>query len=216
MRGIKFGRLAFVVGLWLVAAVSYGESSATSEPQDRLETAIFASGCFWCTEKDFESVKGVVSAVSGYTGGQVDNPSYKQVSSGVTGHTEAVKVTYDPSEVSYQQLLRVYWYSVDPYAKNRQFCDSGTQYRSGIYYLNKQQKALAEESLRTLWTKHEITRKIQTEIVLASKFWKAEDYHQDYYKKNPVRYHFYRFNCGRDQRLEEIWGDLAGWQPAAE
>lgn len=175
--------------------------------------AIFASGCFWCTEKDFESVEGVVSAVSGYIGGSVASPTYQQVSSGATGHTEAVKVTFNPDKVTYQELLQVYWYSVDPYVKNRQFCDKGTQYRSGLFYLNERQKELAEKSLKNLKDKHQITKKIQTEIVPASNFWEAEDYHQDYYKKNPIRYQFYRFNCGRDQRLDEIWGDLAGWKP---
>lgn len=180
---------------------------------DEEATAIFASGCFWCTEKDFESVPGVISAKSGYIGGSVDNPSYHQVSAGSTGHTEAVLVTYNPDAVSYQQLLKVYWYSVDPFAKDRQFCDKGSQYRSGIFYLDKEQEKLARESLETLKKQHKLTKKIQTEIVLASKFWDAEAYHQDYYKKNPVRYHFYRFNCGRDQRLEELWGELAGWKP---
>lgn len=177
------------------------------------EQAIFASGCFWCTEKDFEAVEGVISAVSGYIGGQVDSPTYKQVSSGGTGHTEAVKLVYDPQKVSYEQLLKVYWYSVDPFVKDRQFCDRGSQYRSAIFYLNQQQAESAKRSLAELRKTHQITKKIQTEIVLASKFWEAEDYHQDYYKKNPVRYRFYRFNCGRDQRLEELWGDQAGWKP---
>ncbi|MDX1694041.1 MAG: peptide-methionine (S)-S-oxide reductase MsrA [Ketobacteraceae bacterium] len=177
------------------------------------ETAIFASGCFWCTEKDFEEVQGVISATSGYIDGQVDNPTYRQVSSGSTGHTEAVKVTYDPAVVSYQELLKVFWYSVDPFAKNRQFCDKGTQYRSGIYYQNPGQEELARQSLAELKRKHQITKTIQTEIAAASRFWEAEDYHQDYYKKNPVRYKFYRFNCGRDARLEELWGELAGWKP---
>lgn len=182
-------------------------------PAQQEATAIFASGCFWCTEKDFESVSGVISAKSGYIGGSVDNPTYRQVSAGVTRHAEAVEVTYNPEKVSYQELLKVYWYSVDPFAKDRQFCDKGSQYRSAIFYLDPQQEKAARQSLENLRQKHNLTKKIQTEIVPASKFWDAEDYHQDYYKKNPVRYRYYRFSCGRDQRLEELWGELAGWKP---
>lgn len=193
--------------LIMLAPASYAE---------RNETAIFASGCFWCTEKDFESVPGVTSAVSGYIGGHVDNPGYRQVSAGVTGHAEAVLVTYDPDKVSYADLLKVYWYSVDPFAKDKQFCDTGTQYRSAIFYQDSRQQVLALESLSALKLKHKITKKIQTEIVPGSKFWEAEDYHQDYYKKNPVRYQFYRFNCGRDQRLETLWGEMAGWKPGTD
>ena len=179
----------------------------------KTETAIFASGCFWCTEKDFEAVTGVKEAVSGYIDGHVEKPTYKQVSNGSTGHTEGVKVTYDPDQVSYEQLLKVYWYSVDPFVKNKQFCDSGTQYRSGIYYQNEKEKNAALRSKDELIKAHGITRKIYTEIDAATKFWLAEDYHQDYYKKNPVRYQFYRFNCGRDQRLKDLWGESAGWKP---
>ncbi|MCG8314544.1 MAG: peptide-methionine (S)-S-oxide reductase MsrA [Pseudomonadales bacterium] len=188
-------------------------ANVIAEPKADNETAIFASGCFWCTEKDFESVKGVTSAVSGYIGGTQENPTYKEVSKGVTGHTEAVLVTYDPQVVNYEQLLRVYWYSVDPYVKDRQFCDSGTQYRSAIFYSDEKQRKAALASLEKLKADHNISQEIFTEIVPANKFWQAEDYHQDYYKNNPVRYNFYRFNCGRDQRLEKIWGENAGWKP---
>ena len=199
--------LVICLVLGLSAVNGFAESTGVKE------TAIFASGCFWCTEKDFESVKGVDSAVSGYIGGTQENPTYKQVSKGITGHTEAVLVTYNPELVSYEQLLKVYWYSVDPFVKDRQFCDSGSQYRSAIFYADEKQKQAALESLKNLKSAHGITKKIFTEIVPADKFWTAESYHQDYYKHNPVRYNFYRFNCGRDQRLEEIWGDHAGWKP---
>ena len=168
----------------------------------KLDKAIFAAGCFWCTEEAFEKVPGVASAVSGYIGGTVKNPSYEQVSGGRTGHAEAVEVRYDPSKVSYEKLLDVFWVNHDPTVTNRQFCDSGTQYRPAIFYVNDEQKRLAEASKAALETK----MRVVTDILPASQFWRAEEYHQDYYKKNPVRYHFYRFNCGRDQRLEQIWG----------
>ena len=175
--------------------------------------AIFAGGCFWCTEADFEKVKGVQSATSGYIGGQAKNPTYDQVSAGKTRHAEAVKVVYDPAVVTYEQLLNVYWHSIDPLVKDRQFCDVGSQYRTAIFYLDEQQEKLAEASKKALRESGELNGKIYTEIVAAGQFWPAEEYHQDYYKKNPLRYKFYRFNCGRDGRLEDIWGDKAGWKP---
>jgi peptide-methionine (S)-S-oxide reductase len=172
-----------------------------------LEKAIFAGGCFWCTESDFEKVNGVVSAISGYTGGRAPNPSYEEVSAGGTGHRESVEVTFDPQKISYAKLLDVYWHSIDPTDNSGQFCDHGSQYRSAIFYLNDSQRQQAEASkaavLKTLG-------KVYTDILPAGPFYAAEDYHQDYSKKNPVRYHFYRFNCGRDQRLKEIWGAAAG------
>lgn len=171
------------------------------------EKAIFASGCFWCTESDFEKVPGVISAVSGYTGGVMQSPSYEAVSAGGTGHRESVEVTYNPAKVTYAQLLQHYWYSVDPLDNNGQFCDSGSQYRSAIFYLNDAQKQQAEASKAAVMKK---LGKVYTDILPASKFYAAEEYHQNYYKKNPVRYHFYRFNCGRDHRLKKIWGDDAG------
>lgn len=171
------------------------------------EKAIFAGGCFWCTESDFEKIPGVLSAVSGYAGGIVKDPSYEQVEAGGTGHREAVEVTFDPSKISYAQLLEHYWHSVDPTDNSGQFCDNGPQYRSAIFYTNAAQRAQAEAS------KAEVTKKLgkaYTDILPATNFYRAEEYHQHYARKNPVRYHFYRFNCGRDQRLKEIWGDLAG------
>jgi peptide-methionine (S)-S-oxide reductase len=174
--------------------------------QPKLEKATFAMGCFWCAEEAFEKVPGVVSAVSGYTGGKVKNPSYEQVSSGRTGHTEAVEVTYDPAKVSYDKLLETFWLNHDPTVKDRQFCDSGSQYRPEIFYHSDEQKHLAEAS-KAKWEKDRPFRQpILTPITPAAEFYPAEEYHQDYYKKNPVRYKFYRFNCGRDERLKELWG----------
>ena len=167
--------------------------------------ATFAGGCFWCTESDFEKVPGVISAVSGYTGGRVPNPSYDDVSEGSTGHIEAVEVRFDPAKVSYEQLLKVYWRSVDPTVKDRQFCDVGNQYRTAIFTHDAAQRKLAES------TRAEVAKQlgvpIHTELLEAGIFYPAEDYHQDYYKKNPIRYKFYRTNCGRDARLEQIWGN---------
>jgi peptide-methionine (S)-S-oxide reductase len=167
--------------------------------------ATFAGGCFWCVEADFDKVDGVLSTTSGYTGGKEPNPTYPQVSSGMTSHTEAVEIVYDPAKVTYSTLLDVFWRNHDPLAKNRQFCDSGAQYRAGIFYHNDEQRRLAEETKKQAQAKF-APRVVHTEVTAASQFYKAEDYHQDYYTKNPVRYKFYRFNCGRDQRLEELWG----------
>ena len=178
-----------------------GAAAQTSAPT---ATATFAGGCFWCTEADFDKVKGVISTTSGYIGGMVVNPTYEQVVTGRTGHTEAVEVVYDPAVVSYERLLDVFWKNHDPLAKDRQFCDRGTQYRPGIFYHSEEQRALAEATKKTHQARFK--QPIQTEITAATTFYNAEDYHQDYYKKNPTRYQFYRFNCGRDARLEELWG----------
>jgi peptide-methionine (S)-S-oxide reductase len=168
-------------------------------------TAIFAGGCFWCTESDFEKLPGVISAESGYTAGQSSNPTYEQVSAGITGHTEAVRVVYDPAKVSYPQLLEYFWRTIDPTVKDRQFCDSGTQYRSGIYFQNEAERKAVEDS-RSALLKDGKVKQVYTEIQMAKVFYPAEEYHQDYYKKNPVRYAYYRKGCGRDARLEQIWG----------
>ena len=170
--------------------------------QAQLAKAVFAGGCFWCTESDFEKVPGVVSAVSGYTGGAKQNPTYDEVSGAWTGHREAVEITYDPKKVSYGQLLDHFWRSIDPTDNAGQFCDHGPQYRSAIFVANAEERRLAETSKGVLVKRF---GKIATDILPASRFWPAEDYHQDYYKKNPVRYHFYRYNCGRDQRLKALW-----------
>ena len=171
-----------------------------------LATATFAAGCFWCSEEAFEKVPGVASAVSGYIDGKAKNPRYEQVSSGVTGHTEAVEVKYDPAKVSYERLLEVFWVNHDPTTVERQFCDGGSQYRPGIFWHTEEQRRLAEAS-KTKWEKDKpFKQKIVTPIVKASQFWPAEDYHQDYYKKNPVRYEVYTSGCGRYARLDELWG----------
>ncbi len=201
---MKLIKLSVLLSCFLAGFTSYSASAAE---------AVFAGGCFWCTESDFEKVPGVTSAVSGYIGGHVDHPTYKQVSAGGTGHAESVKVTYDPQVVSYEQLLQVFWHAVDPLVKDRQFCDGGHQYRSAIFYLNDEQKQLAEASKTELVNSGMLKGTIYTEISPATTFWPAEDYHQDYYKKNPVRYKIYRYGCGRDSRLEDIWGDKAGWVP---
>jgi peptide-methionine (S)-S-oxide reductase len=174
----------------------------------KLEKATFAAGCFWCTEEAFEKVPGVVSAVSGYTGGKVKNPSYEQVSSGTTGHTEAVQVTFDPAKVSYDKLLDTFWVNHDPTVKDRQFCDAGSQYRPEIFYHSDQQKRLAEAS-KAKWEKAKpFKQAILTPVTAAGDFWPAEEYHQDYYKKNPVQYRFYVTGCGRYSRLDQLWGAL--------
>ncbi len=179
------------------------KSSFSQEPQGA-KTAIFAAGCFWCIEKDMEALDGVSEAVSGYTGGHVDKPSYQQVSGGDTAHREAIRVTYDPAKVSYEDLLNVFWKNHDPFDNQGQFCDKGFQYTAAVYYQNDEEKEMAEASKKKWEAK--LGQDIVTAIEPAATFFDAEDYHQDYYKKNPVRYKFYRWNCGRDQRLEEVWG----------
>jgi len=168
--------------------------------------AYFAGGCFWCMEEVFEKVPGVTAVVSGYMGGRVEHPSYEQVSAGGTGHAESVEVVYDPAKASYTTLLEAFWHNVDPVTPNAQFCDHGSQYRSVIFYQGEEQKRLAEESKRAIEQSQRLTQPIVTELTKASQFYPAEEYHQDFYKKNPIRYKFYKFNCGRAQRLEEVWG----------
>jgi len=173
------------------------------------EIATFAGGCFWCMEPPYDEIPGVLSTTSGYIGGQKKNPTYEEVSSGRTGHTEAVQVVYDPKQVNYQKLLDVFWPNIDPTTPNAQFCDHGSQYRSGIFYHNEEQMRLALASRDQVERTKRFREPIVTEITKATIFYPAEDYHQDYYKKNPLRYKFYRANCGRDQRLEQLWGKSA-------
>ncbi len=180
------------------------ETQAAAEKT--LKTATFAGGCFWCMEPPFDKIDGVISTTSGYTGGQTKNPTYEEVSSGGTGHAESVQIVFDPTKVSYEQLLDVFWQNIDPFTPNGQFCDHGRQYRTAIFYHSEEQKRLAEASKRALEQSGRFTKPIVTEIVPAGEFYKAEEYHQDYYQKNPLRYKFYRYNCGRDQVLESIWG----------
>ncbi|WP_447978849.1 peptide-methionine (S)-S-oxide reductase MsrA [Candidatus Nitrospira bockiana] len=189
------------VGLWTAAL-----SAADSVPSRPLEKATFAGGCFWCVEEAFDKVTGVVATTSGYTGGSRPRPTYEDVSAGGTGHAEAVEVLFDPAQVSYAHLLDVFWRNIDPTTPDRQFCDRGNQYRSAIFYHNEEQRRLAEASKQVLEQRKPFKDPIVTQIVPASAFFAAEDYHQDFYKKNPFRYKFYKFNCGRAQRLEELWG----------
>ena len=203
----RLPRLALAIAA-LALAESAGADPTPSSAQSQsgeLSTAIFAGGCFWCVEADFEKVPGVVKAESGYIGGKSQNPTYEQVSAGGTGHAEAVRVSYEPRKVTYEQLLDYFWHHVDPTVKDRQFCDGGNQYRTAIFYQGESQRAAAEASKAAL-EKSGRFKHIYTEIVPAGPFYLAEDYHQDYYKKNPIRYSFYRKNCGRDARLGEVWG----------
>lgn len=176
----------------------------------RTEEATFAGGCFWCMEAPFDSLPGVVSVTVGYTGGSLKNPTYEQVSAGGTGHAESVRVVFDPTRISYAKLLEVYWHNIDPTVKDRQFCDRGHQYRSAIFYHGEEQRRIAEESKAALEKGKPFKAPIVTEIVPAGEFYPAEEYHQHYYKKNPIRYRFYRGGCGRDARLKELWGSSAG------
>ncbi len=175
-----------------------------------LEKATFAGGCFWCMEHPFDQLPGVVSVTAGYTGGQTKNPTYEEVSAGGTGHAESVEIVYDPARITYEKLLEVFWHNIDPTAKDRQFCDSGHQYRSAIFYHGEEQHRLALQSKAALEKNKPFKGPIVTEIVKATEFYPAEEYHQHYYRKNPIRYKFYRYSCGRDQRLKELWGSTAG------
>ena len=189
--------------LLLIALLTFAPAHAQN-----MQKATFAGGCFWCTEEAFEKVPGVASVVSGYMGGKVKSPTYEQVSSGRTGHTEVVQVTYDPAKVSYDKLLETFWLNHDPTVKDRQFCDGGPQYRPEIFYYSDEQKRLAEVS-KAKWEKAKpFKQPIVTPITPAGEFWPAEEYHQDYYKKNPVQYRFYVTGCGRYARLDQLWGAL--------
>ena len=192
-------------GLATIAAASGTQKpKASSQAKQTEKTAIFAMGCFWCAESDFEKVPGVIKVVSGYTGGQTANPSYEQVSADTTGHYEAVKVTYNPAKVTYGKLLSAFWKNVDPFDAAGQFCDKGSSYRAAIFPNGKGETAAAEASLKHL--EGVFKRPLVTKILPAGKFYPAEEYHQDYYKNNPIRYKTYRNGCGRDARLQEIWG----------
>ncbi|RZM78005.1 peptide-methionine (S)-S-oxide reductase MsrA [Leptolyngbya iicbica] len=209
IAGILSLTLAFASPGWAANGAIASANSASAVNGAETATAIFAGGCFWCMEKPFDELPGVISTTSGYTGGTVANPSYMQVSGGGTGHVEAVKVAYDPAQISYDQLLEVFWHNVDPVDSRGQFCDKGSQYRSVIFYADEQQAAAAETSKQAL-AATQFDQAIATEILAASTFYPAEDYHQNYYQTHPVRYKVYRYACGRDQRLEAIWGEAAG------
>jgi len=199
----------------LLAGVALSTTAAATKKtvapaQERLEKAAFAGGCFWCMEAPFDQLPGVVSVIVGYIGGSKRNPTYKEVSAGGTGHAEAVEIVYDPAKISYDKLLTVFWHNIDPTVKDRQFCDSGDQYRSAIFYNSREQHSVALNSKAALEKSKPFKAPIVTEIVQAGEFYPAEDYHQHYYKKNPLRYKYYRNGCGRDQRLKELWGSAAG------
>lgn len=195
--------IASMLFLGLLASVQAGKDQSSS---DRFAKATFAGGCFWCMEPPFDKLDGVISTTSGYTGGHKENPTYEQVSSGTTGHAEAIQVIYDPDKITYDQLLDVFWRNIDPTDKGGQFCDRGSQYRTAIFYHDDEQKRLAERSRQAVIESTGF-KAIATEITAASAFYPAEEYHQDYYKKNPVRYKFYRYSCGRDKRLKELWAN---------
>ena len=182
-------------------------SDTMKKQAQELETATFAGGCFWCVESDFEKVEGVIEVISGYTGGHKEEPTYKEVSSGDTGHLEAVQVLYDPTKITYKELLDIFWRHVDPTDAGGQFVDRGSQYRTTIFYHNDEQKRLAEESRDQLNESGRFDKSVATEIARVQTFYRAEDYHQDYYKKNPIRYKLYRYNSGRDRFLKKAWGE---------
>jgi peptide-methionine (S)-S-oxide reductase len=184
--------------------------SAAALAQAPTAKATFAGGCFWCMEAPFDKIDGVISTTSGYIGGKKKDPTYREVSSGTTGHTEAVQVVYDPKKVTYEKLLYVFWRNIDPTVRDQQFCDVGSQYRSGIFFHDDAQKKAAEESKSALMKAKSFKGDLVTEITAATEFYPAEDYHQDYYKKNPTRYAFYRSGCGRDDKLKALWGAEAG------
>jgi len=193
----------------ILAVVLLATTLNTLAEDSNTEIAIFAGGCFWCMEPPYDKLDGVISTTSGYTAGHKADPTYKQVSAGGTGHTEAIQIEYDPAKISYEELLVVFWKNIDPTTSDRQFCDQGSQYRSGIFFLNEAQKSAAEKSLKTIQQTKPFDEAVVTEITSASTFYPAEEYHQDYYQKNPLRYKYYRYSCGRDQRLEQLWGEAA-------
>jgi peptide-methionine (S)-S-oxide reductase len=187
-----------------IAASCTGGAFAQTKDGSQLKTAIFAAGCFWCVEEAFDKVAGVVETTSGYTGGVLPNPTYEQVSAGNTGHAEALRVKYDPTKVSYAQLLDTFWHNVDPFDGGGQFCDRGASYRSAIFFMSDEEEKQAQESKEAV--AKQFNQKVATQIVKATPFYAAEGYHQDYHTKNPLKYSFYKWNCGRAQRLEQIWG----------
>ncbi len=205
----RLGFTAFAALVLLLGGIGFAADAPPARPAQvaaATATAIFAGGCFWCMEADFEKLPGVIGAESGYTGGKTPKPTYDQVSAGGTGHAEAVRVSYDPAKLSYQKLVDYFWHHIDPTVKDRQFCDVGTQYRSAIFWQNEAERKVAEASRDALLKSGRFGH-VYTEIVAASAFYPAEKYHQDYYRKNPIRYNYYRFGCGRDARVHEIWGD---------
>ena len=196
----------FIIGSWLIV----GKMDVSADEGNNTATAVFAGGCFWCMEPPFDKLEGVIATTSGYTGGHTDKPTYKQVSSDTTGHYEAVEITYDPNKIDYATLLNVFWHNVDPLDAKGQFCDKGDSYRTAIFYNSEEQKEFALKSKKELVDSGYFNEDVVTAIEAAKTFYPAEAYHQNYYQKNPVRYKYYRFACGRDARLEELWKDSAG------
>jgi peptide-methionine (S)-S-oxide reductase len=209
-----FVRSALIIGLVLAAspasaaAPDNNAAPKGSEPAEAAE-AVFAGGCFWCTESDFDSVPGVISTTSGYTGGKVRNPTYEQVSAGNTGHIESLRVVYDPARVGYAALVERLLRTIDPIDARGQFCDRGDQYRSAIFVANPHEEQIARAVIAKLTPQKKVSGEIATLVLARAQFYPAEDYHQDYYKKNPLKYRFYRLNCGRDARVKQAWGEAA-------
>ena len=204
MRIVKLLAASLAFACWLgVHAQAHAQPAAKPGTTAK---ATFAGGCFWCMEPPYDKLDGVISTTSGYIGGQKVNPTYQEVSAGSTGHTEAVEVVYDPKKVTYEKLLNVFWHNIDPTQKNAQFCDHGSQYRTGIFYHSEEQKKLAQASKAALEKNKPFKGDIVTEVTAAPEFYRAEEYHQDFYKKNPTRYKVYRSGCGRDARLQALWG----------
>lgn len=197
--------------LWLVAMLLAASPQVYAEQPTATSATVakayFAGGCFWCMEEAFEKLDGVLDVMSGYMGGSVKNPSYEQVSAGQTGHAESVEIRYDPAKVTYTQLLEAFWRNVDPITPNAQFCDHGNQYRAAIFYQGEDERRAAEDSKRAIEQSKRFSTPIVTQLTAASEFYPAEEYHQDFYKKNPIRYKYYKFTCGRAQRLESLWGN---------
>lgn len=218
VRAARRAVAGIAIALLVSANVAFAAQAAQNAPTtdaapaskpDSLATAVFAGGCFWCVESDFDKVPGVVSTTSGYTGGTTPNPTYEQVGRGNTGHAESVEIRFDPSRVSYKQLVEHFWRTIDPTTKDREFCDVGTPYRTAIFAQTAEQLKIAEASRAALEKSKPFRAPIVTDVVKGGEFYPAEDYHQNYYKKNPVRYKFYRYRCGRDARLKQLWGDQA-------
>jgi peptide-methionine (S)-S-oxide reductase len=198
--------LPLIIGMLFMGLLASAQATKDHTSSDRLAKATFAGGCFWCMEPPFDKLDGVISTTSGYTGGHKENPTYEEVSSGTTGHAEAIQIAYDPEKIRYGELLQIFWRNIDPTDGGGQFCDRGTQYRTAIFYHDEEQRRLAQQSRQAVIDSKGF-KEIATEITAASTFYPAEEYHQDYYKKNPVRYKFYRYSCGRDKRLKELWGE---------
>jgi peptide-methionine (S)-S-oxide reductase len=206
MKSLKRWTTWFAFACCVLCGSVYAQQKAGAAPATATAKATFAGGCFWCMEPPYDKLPGVISTISGYMGGKTRNPTYEQISTGTTGHAEVVQVEYDPSKVTYQKLLEVFWHNVDPTQRDGQFCDHGSQYRTGIFYHSEEQRKLAEASKAALQKNKPFKGEIVTEITAAPEFYRAEEYHQDFYKKNPTRYKLYRTGCGRDARLQALWG----------